>query len=222
MIGANPSADVVRVYIVRHGQTEFNRKKVLQGHLDVPLNDEGHRQASLVGEALAGVPFDHLFSLDLTRCRETSQHILEAQERLVPVSVSAGWRERAMGEEIEGKTIPEAQANAERLGYASFRELGEPLAEVTERLEHEWAAVRESKGRNVCVVTHGGVIRRWLPHLASHGYVLQNGLTRDDLRVPFNTSVTVVDVRVGGGDVLMFGNTSHLGGTKVVVDQDLR
>lgn len=57
----------LRIYIVRHGETEWNRIHKIQGHLDVPLNQTGLKQAMLVAEALKDIPFVRAFSSDLQR-----------------------------------------------------------------------------------------------------------------------------------------------------------
>lgn len=56
-----------RLYIVRHGETDWNRMRRIQGQLDVPLNETGLEQAMLVAEALRGIPFVKAFSSDLQR-----------------------------------------------------------------------------------------------------------------------------------------------------------
>ena len=56
-----------RIYIVRHGETDWNRTRRLQGQSDVSLNETGLEQSMLVGEALKDVPFVRAFSSDLQR-----------------------------------------------------------------------------------------------------------------------------------------------------------
>ena len=56
-----------RMYFVRHGETEWNRMRRIQGQLDVPLNETGSKQATLVAEALKDIPFARAFSSDLQR-----------------------------------------------------------------------------------------------------------------------------------------------------------
>jgi probable phosphoglycerate mutase len=65
-----------RVYIVRHGQTEENKQKIIQGHLDTILNYEGERQADLVATALKDIPFDVAYSSNLKRATDTAKRIL--------------------------------------------------------------------------------------------------------------------------------------------------
>lgn len=67
---AIPMTLVARVYIVRHGETDDNRRGIIQGHLDTPLNAAGVRQACLAADALADVPFDAAYTSDLSRARK--------------------------------------------------------------------------------------------------------------------------------------------------------
>ncbi|KAA6404202.1 MAG: fructose-2,6-bisphosphatase [Streblomastix strix] len=66
------------VYIVRHGETEANRKKICQGQTEEPLNSTGLDQARSVAQQLREVQFDYAFCSDLFRTRMTIQEILKA------------------------------------------------------------------------------------------------------------------------------------------------
>ena len=68
--------DAVRIYIVRHGETEENKQKIIQGQLDTELNLEGEKQADLVAKALRNIPFDVCYSSDLKRAASTAEKIL--------------------------------------------------------------------------------------------------------------------------------------------------
>lgn len=61
-----------RVYLVRHGETDANRNKIIQGQLDTPLNEIGLEQAALVARALRTVKFDAALSSDLSRAATVS------------------------------------------------------------------------------------------------------------------------------------------------------
>ena len=78
------------IYIVRHGQTQLNRKSVLQGRSDHPLNDVGREQAKSVGDAFrdAGIVFDKVYSSPLGRAVETAELIagdapIDVEEALI-------------------------------------------------------------------------------------------------------------------------------------------
>ena len=68
------------IYIIRHGQTEKNKAKVLQGRSDVPLNDAGRQQAAEVRERFEreGISFDKIYTSPLVRAVETAQIVAGA------------------------------------------------------------------------------------------------------------------------------------------------
>ena len=64
---SNSEKKALRIYVVRHGETQENREGIIQGQKDTELNEIGSRQASLLGEALKDVKFSFVFSSDLKR-----------------------------------------------------------------------------------------------------------------------------------------------------------
>ena len=60
-------------YLVRHGETEWNRTGRMQGHINVPLSGVGRRQATLLAAQLGDVRFDAIYSSDLDRAHETAR-----------------------------------------------------------------------------------------------------------------------------------------------------
>jgi broad specificity phosphatase PhoE len=84
------------VYIVRHGETEDNKQKIIQGHLDTILNSEGKRQADLVAKALKDIPFDVCYSSDLQRATGTAERIL-VHHSGVALQTQIAVRERVRG-----------------------------------------------------------------------------------------------------------------------------
>ena len=66
---------IARIYLVRHGETQANRDKIIQGHQDTPLNERGFEQARLVGEALKRIEFHDAFSSDLCRAVSVSDAV---------------------------------------------------------------------------------------------------------------------------------------------------
>lgn len=63
------------IYLVRHGQTDWNKLKVMQGRTDIPLNEKGIEQAKVVGEKLRGINFDAIFYSPLLRAKQTMQNL---------------------------------------------------------------------------------------------------------------------------------------------------
>lgn len=65
-----PSPPIVKIYLVRHGETQENKDGIIQGQLDTKLNEAGLRQAASVAEVFKDVPLTAAFSSDLERARK--------------------------------------------------------------------------------------------------------------------------------------------------------
>jgi probable phosphoglycerate mutase len=90
----------MKLYIVRHGETDWNNEKKLQGRSDVPLNDYGRELAYITAEALKDVSFDAIYSSPLIRAYETAT-ILKG-DRDIDIIKDERLREMCFGE-YEGK-----------------------------------------------------------------------------------------------------------------------
>ena len=87
-----PPMEPTRILAIRHGETAWNVDTRLQGHLDIPLNDTGRRQARHLARALLGrQPIDAIVSSDLSRALETARIV--AQATGAPLTTHTGLRE---------------------------------------------------------------------------------------------------------------------------------
>ena len=68
----------MKIYMIRHGQTEWNRLYRFQGQTDIELNENGRELASRVGRGMADIPFTRVISSPLKRASETARLVLEA------------------------------------------------------------------------------------------------------------------------------------------------
>lgn len=68
------------VYLIRHGETDLNKAKRLQGHSDIELNDYGRELARITGNALKDVRFDYVFTSPLIRAKETAKILIESKD----------------------------------------------------------------------------------------------------------------------------------------------
>lgn len=97
----------MELYIIRHGETEWNREKRLQGRSDIELNDYGVELAKITSEALKNVKFDKIYSSPLKRAYRTAEII--KGNRQIEIQTDDRLREMCFGE-YEGKvtdTLPE-------------------------------------------------------------------------------------------------------------------
>lgn len=137
---------------VRHGLTELNRDKKVGGRVDVPLIEEGRRQAKEANETFDGTPFDVVISSPLSRALETAEIVAGVSRE--EVVIDEGCTERSFGE-MEGLRPEEVrerlpQVEYVRIGHVNYS-LNPPGGETFEEL-HERA--REFLKRTVR--THGG------------------------------------------------------------------
>ena len=161
------------LYIVRHGETDWNIKGLLQGHTDIPLNRAGEIQAKKVARKLGDLDVAMSFSSDVVRAKRTAEII--ALEKKIAVRSTKALRERSFGK-YEGKPWREIEyqdllvkffklSSRERFKKTPYRgfESDEKLMVRFIPLLREVSIA--NLGKNVLVVTHGGILRAFLNHL---------------------------------------------------------
>lgn len=168
----------MEIYIVRHGETVWNREKRLQGCSDVELNEEGQRLAKETGKSLWNVRFDVVYASPLKRAYQTAEWIVFG--RPITVIQDERIREISFGV-LEGKTI-EQMTEEERIRVNQFFDCPEQYipAEGGERIED--AAKRaadfmqdkieplEKEGiERVMIVAHGAINKAIMMHIKQHG-----------------------------------------------------
>lgn len=156
------------IYIVRHGQTEWNLQDILQGQLDSALTEQGLQQAKDLVERLEGVEFDAIFSSDLLRAQRTAETV--ALEKKLAVKTSELLRERNWGR-YDGKKAQlfreecreliekfHKLSKEEQWKFKYFEEI-ESFAEIHTRF---LTFLRETavayRGRNILIVSHLDVL----------------------------------------------------------------
>jgi len=150
-------------YFVRHGESEGNAARVFTGQRDSPLTARGREQAEVVAEELAKVKFDRIVSSDLSRTRDTAEAI--AKRHGIPVEIIPELREINVGDRT-GTPFDEARGlpNWSDDGFVAWPG-GETLDQVLARtLGAIGRLTRESRGKTILVVGHGGVNRILLSH----------------------------------------------------------
>lgn len=196
-----------RVYLVRHGETDWNRQRRYQGNQDIPLNERGIAQAEMLRSRLDREPFDVIFASPLQRARQTAD--LLNTGRSLPLVVLPQLRERSGGA-WEGQLYSElGAASLEDMQRREVREGlgppgGETLAQVADRAELAWADVLRHGAERALVVAHNGFLHALIGRLL--GMPLANYW-----QIKIDTcSLTVVEVRPDGPEFLTINETAHL------------
>lgn len=159
--------------LVRHGETDWNRARRIQGATDIPLNDTGRAQAAAAGQLLAGRAWSRIVASPLSRASETAQ-IIAREAGLGEVEHDASFVERNYGE-AEGLTGAELDTRFPEGVDVPGRETREAVAERVIAGLHRLADAHP--GEAIIVVAHGGVIRSVLEAVATghHREPITNG-----------------------------------------------
>ena len=145
----------MQLYLVRHGETDWNLQRRIQGATDIPLNDTGRSQALETGRLLARRSWDAIYTSPLTRAFETAS-IIATEVGLTDPIVVPELVERNYGA-VEGMTGDQIEANYPNGADVPGRE--ERSAVVTRVLPALLEIANRHPRQSVLVVGHGGVIR---------------------------------------------------------------
>jgi broad specificity phosphatase PhoE len=151
---------MTEMWLIRHGQTDWNLKNLIQGQQDIPLNATGMAQARNLALSLANIHFDAIYSSDLIRARQTAA-ILGEQLHL-PVILDRRLREINQGnweglafEEIKRRFDPNFSRSEVDL-LAPRTEGAESIAEVAVRMVEAANDIHEKhNGHRILVSSHG-------------------------------------------------------------------
>lgn len=148
---------MTELFLVRHGETEWNRQRRIQGRTDIPLNATGRAQALNTASLLAAQHWDAIVTSPLMRAHETAEII--ANTLKLKLEVMDALTERDYGE-AEGLTGAQLDARLPSPDPAPDRESRE---HVTHRVQAALITLSEQRpGQRILAVTHGGVIRSLL------------------------------------------------------------
>jgi broad specificity phosphatase PhoE len=154
---------VTTLLLARHGETDWNRDRRVQGHSDQPLNETGRAQSHALADELEDLPVDAVYSSDLARALETARIV--ADRLGLPVTPLHDLREKNFGtwegltDEEVFRRFPEA-----RSGHWGDGETPDELSERVLRALRRIAA--EHPDGHVLVVAHGGPLRALLRQCA--------------------------------------------------------
>jgi len=158
---------MTEILLIRHGETAWNAVKRLQGHLDIPLNAEGTRQAKALAYALQNEKLDAVISSDLQRAVQTAGEIARLQG--VSTRLDAGLRERCFGG-FEGQLYSDLphlfpiehaawRAHDPDAEFPPGENQGETIRQFHQRImTHIIYYAKQFEGKKIAIVAHGGVL----------------------------------------------------------------
>jgi probable phosphoglycerate mutase len=198
-----------RLCLIRHGETDWNAQRRVQGQIDIPLNAAGFAQAAAAARALSKEVFAAIYSSDLLRARQTAEPA--ARARGLPLHTDASLRERHFGI-LQELTVEEAQAN---YAYVSQRHAtrdphydldgGESLSAFARRtLDGLNVLASRHPGETILIVTHGGVLDIIYRHAT--GMELEAGR---NFAVP-NAALNWLERDMNAWRVLLWADRRHL------------
>lgn len=208
---------MTHILLIRHGETAWNAVRRLQGHLDIPLNAEGRRQAKALASALEDEQLAAILSSDLQRAVQTAGEIARLQG--LPTRLDPQLRERCFGD-FEGKLyseLPELYPEE----YAQWRQRdpdfhfpakpeepnnrGESIREFHQRtidcLRHY---AKQFEGKTIAIVAHGGVLE------CAYREATQLPLNAERSITIYNASINRFRIQDGQFDLINWGERAHL------------
>ncbi|KAL6993710.1 phosphoglycerate mutase (2,3-diphosphoglycerate-independent) [Sarracenia purpurea var. burkii] len=207
--GSSDESAYAEIIVIRHGETDWNASKRLQGQLDVELNDVGRKQAAAVAHRLSRErKISVVYSSDLKRALDTAETIASSFEGLQVIK-DPDLRERHLGD-LQGLVHHEASKISPKayrafLSYRTDQEIpggGESLDHLYDRCTSALERIgSKHRGERVVVVTHGGVIRA----------LFERASPSEQPKRVLNTSVNIFHLFDGDIWTLKsWGDVSHL------------
>lgn len=191
-------------YLIRHGETDWNSHKRVQGNIDIPLNELGKAQANKLINWFHNKQVHAIYSSDLSRAYDTAR----ALDSIYKLGITSypELRERSYGL-IEGKHIEQFNLthSDESNDWLEIDQYEiEPLINVKNRVHSKIQDIlKHHQGESIAIVSHGGAIKAYLS-LITQGQIGSGKIKID------NTAVTEIEYKNGTYRIVTLNNTSHL------------
>ncbi len=192
----------MKLYLVRHGETDWNKQKRVQGHSDIPLNDYGRELAEKTREGLADITFHLAYTSPLIRAKETAQIILRG--RNIELIEEESIQEISFGA-YEGMVCRGENRAAESDTFTKFfddtanyvpTENGESIRQLIKRVDGFLKTIymdEELKEKTILLSTHGAAVTAMKNCIKKQMDIAKFW----SAGIPKNCAVTLVEVEDG-------------------------
>lgn len=194
----------MKLILVRHGETEENVKKIMQGHTHGKLTQAGIEQAKKVALRLKNEKIDKIYSSDLQRCVDTTKEIIKYHPE-TKIEYTPELREQKKGI-YEGKTVSEMDEDARKAGIHPYEfkpEGGESWPEMTQRMTKFIHKITHEH-KTALIISHGGAIRSFLIKLLNVPEEKWNEYKHG------NTAVTILEINKNNQKIHTLNCQKHL------------
>ncbi|RLJ00974.1 MAG: histidine phosphatase family protein [Candidatus Aenigmatarchaeota archaeon] len=195
----------MKLLIVRHGETEYNVKKIFQGTLNEKLNQKGVEQANKLSLRLKDEKIDVIFSSTLDRAKKTAEIINKYHN--LEIQFKEELKEKNFGD-LQGKSWDELCDIVKKSGveFHKYKPLnGESGVEAQKRIvDFLYKIIEQHSEKTVLFVTHGAVIMELLFHLTE--------LPRSEFKKieQHNTALNIIEIDTNKHKIHLINGTKHL------------
>ncbi len=209
----------MRLYIIRHGETQSNVNRITNGWVDEDLNDNGVKLARLSGQGMKGIHFDACISSPLKRAVNTVKIVLsESGNNDIEIKTDDRLKEINFGVNnglsLYSGNLPEEEASkffSDPFNYPGF-EGGETIEEVCRRTQEFLKELcANDDGRTYLIGIHGCAVRAMLNFLYDDPSDFWHG------HVPYNCAVNIIEA--ASGDIRLIADDKIYYDSKYIVDR---
>ena len=182
----------MKLFIVRHGETDMNVQGLIQSHSNSQLNNNGKLQAEKIASRLKNETFNHAYTSDLERASETAKIILQYHPEITLLE-TVKLREKHAGE-LEGMSKKGAVIKFNRIRHTfhGFKPKGgESFIEAQQRISAFYEELIENhKGEHILLVAHGGIIGALLLYIFDKPIIWKEY----NKHRPSNAALTILEI----------------------------
>ena len=198
----------MKIYLYRHGETEYNKARLIQGRgIDSNLNDKGRAQAQAFFDAYKDVPFDRLYTSTLKRTQQTAASFealgipTERREELDEISWG-DWEGRAASQDMSNEYLGMLEAWSKG-DYTHSLANGDSAIDMQHRLAPFLAHLKTLSYDNILICSHGGTLGFLIPML------LGEPLSRMPAYKHYNTGLDIFEYEAGSATLVLQNDIAH-------------